>query len=172
MLSTPGGPLGGGGGRIGARLQEQWAVEQRLLERLLAEAAYHTYVTEDMGAAAQAYQAVLQQYPNDGIAANNLAVLYSESGGRFLITAPLTSADWTELLEGVSTEWIEVPESFGEEVSLAGLDFRARTGGSCPAATRSASSTAARPARPLTMGLRPLVSTSTKDRSCSSSGSP
>jgi predicted Zn-dependent protease len=72
------------GGGPGAKEAFTKAYEGRdrltIRERLLAEAAYHTYVTEDMGAAAQAYQAVLQQYPNDGIAANNLAVLYSESG--------------------------------------------------------------------------------------------
>jgi CPA2 family monovalent cation:H+ antiporter-2 len=36
----------------------------------------------------------------------------------------------TELLERVSTEWIEVPESFEGEASLADLEFRARTGAS------------------------------------------
>jgi tetratricopeptide (TPR) repeat protein len=46
----------------------------------LAEAAYHTYVTDDTDAAAQAYQTILEQYPDDGIATNNLAVLYGERG--------------------------------------------------------------------------------------------
>jgi tetratricopeptide (TPR) repeat protein len=48
-------------------------------ERLLAEAAYHTYVTEDLEAAVQAYEGVLAIYPRDGIAVNNLAVLYGET---------------------------------------------------------------------------------------------
>ncbi|MGW8266041.1 MAG: tetratricopeptide repeat protein [Longimicrobiales bacterium] len=47
-------------------------------ERYLAEAAYHTYVTEDLDAAVEAYERVLSVYPSDGIAANNLAVLYGE----------------------------------------------------------------------------------------------
>ncbi len=47
-------------------------------ERLLAEAAYHTYVTEDLDAAVRAYEGVLAMHPADGIAGNNLAVLYGE----------------------------------------------------------------------------------------------
>ena len=51
-------------------------------ERLLAEAAYHSYVTEDMDAAILAYEGVLEKYPTDGIAGNNLAVLYGENGDK------------------------------------------------------------------------------------------
>ncbi len=47
-------------------------------ERLLAEAAYHTYVSEDLDAAVEAYERVLAIHPSDGIAGNNLAVLYGE----------------------------------------------------------------------------------------------
>ena len=42
----------------------------------------------------------------------------------------------TELLERVSTEWLEVPGSFGGEASLADLEFRARTGASILAVDR------------------------------------
>ncbi|MBI4419767.1 MAG: tetratricopeptide repeat protein [Gemmatimonadetes bacterium] len=45
-------------------------------ERFLAEAAYHTYVKEDRDAAMTAYEALLEKYPNDRIALNNLAVAY------------------------------------------------------------------------------------------------
>ncbi|MBT8395663.1 MAG: tetratricopeptide repeat protein, partial [Gemmatimonadetes bacterium] len=38
----------------------------------------HTYVTEDLDAAVAAYEHVLALYPSDGIAGNNLAVLYGE----------------------------------------------------------------------------------------------
>ena len=49
-------------------------------ERLLAEAAYYTYVTKDLDAAVTAYERVLALHPSDGIAGNNLAVLYGEIG--------------------------------------------------------------------------------------------
>lgn len=47
-------------------------------ERLLTEAAYHTYVTEKLDSAIAAYEGVLSVYPGDDIAGNNLAVLYEE----------------------------------------------------------------------------------------------
>jgi len=47
-------------------------------ERLLAEAAYHTYVSEELDSAILSYEGVLAIYPTDGIAGNNLAVLYGE----------------------------------------------------------------------------------------------
>ena len=48
----------------------------------------------------------------------------------------------TELLERVSTEWIEVPVSFEGEASLADLEFRARTGASVLAVDRGGTTSA------------------------------
>ncbi len=45
-------------------------------ERYLAEAAYHSYVREDSLASMTAYQALLEKYPDDRIALNNLANAY------------------------------------------------------------------------------------------------
>jgi CPA2 family monovalent cation:H+ antiporter-2 len=51
--------------------------------------------------------------------------------------AALVLDPWlTELLERVSTEWLEVPGSFAGEASLADLGFRARTGASILAVDR------------------------------------
>jgi CPA2 family monovalent cation:H+ antiporter-2 len=51
--------------------------------------------------------------------------------------AQLAFDPWlTELLERVSTEWLEVPASFEGEASLADLEFRARTGSSILAVDR------------------------------------
>jgi tetratricopeptide (TPR) repeat protein len=49
-------------------------------ERYLTEAAYFTYVEVDQQRAIQAYEAVLEDYPNDRIATNNLAVAYGDMG--------------------------------------------------------------------------------------------
>jgi len=49
-------------------------------ERYLAVAAYHTYVEEDLQRANDEYAALLEKYPNDRIALNNLAVNYSSLG--------------------------------------------------------------------------------------------
>ena len=49
-------------------------------ERYLAEAAYFTNVEDDRPRAMQAYESVLESYPNDRIALNNLAVAYGEMG--------------------------------------------------------------------------------------------
>jgi hypothetical protein len=44
-------------------------------ERLLVEASYHWYAELDPRAAADAYELLLAQYPDDAVAANNLAVM-------------------------------------------------------------------------------------------------
>jgi len=49
-------------------------------ERYLAEAAYHDYVEEDQQAAIAVYRTLLEKYPTDRIALNNLAVAYGEQG--------------------------------------------------------------------------------------------
>ncbi len=49
-------------------------------ERYLTEAVYYTYVTEDLDAANAAYTALLEQYPSDPTALNNLAVNYRSTG--------------------------------------------------------------------------------------------
>ena len=49
-------------------------------ERYLAEAAYFTYVEEDLPRAIDAYTSLLEVYPTDRIALNNLAVNYRRQG--------------------------------------------------------------------------------------------
>ncbi len=49
-------------------------------ERLLARGAYHTAVTQDQDRAMAAYRAVLDRYPLDGTALNNLAVILGDRG--------------------------------------------------------------------------------------------
>jgi tetratricopeptide (TPR) repeat protein/tRNA A-37 threonylcarbamoyl transferase component Bud32 len=49
-------------------------------ERYLAEAAYYNYVMEDRQASNDAYRTLLEKYPTDRIALNNLAVNYTAAG--------------------------------------------------------------------------------------------
>lgn len=49
-------------------------------ERYLAEAAYHDYVEEDQQGAVALYRTLLEKYPTDRIALNNLAVAYGDQG--------------------------------------------------------------------------------------------
>ncbi len=51
-------------------------------ERYLAEAAYHSYVERDNEASIAAYRTLLEKYPTDRIALNNLAVGYGALGRR------------------------------------------------------------------------------------------
>ncbi len=61
-----------------AAFTKAYELRERLTERerFLAEAAYHTYIKEDRDAAMAVYEALLEKYPNDRIALNNLAVAY------------------------------------------------------------------------------------------------
>jgi eukaryotic-like serine/threonine-protein kinase len=49
-------------------------------ERLHASAVYHMDVTGDRRAAIEAYRTLLEEYPQDGDALNNIALLYTEIG--------------------------------------------------------------------------------------------
>ncbi|MDH3458009.1 MAG: serine/threonine-protein kinase, partial [Gemmatimonadota bacterium] len=51
-------------------------------ERYLAEAAYYTYVEEEPQTAIDVYRTLLDKYPTDRIALNNLAVVYTQLGRR------------------------------------------------------------------------------------------
>ena len=67
-----------------ASLTRAYELRDRLTdrERYLAEAAYFTYVEEDDQRSMQAYETVLESYPNDRIALNNLGVAYGGQGNR------------------------------------------------------------------------------------------
>jgi tetratricopeptide (TPR) repeat protein len=70
--------------RARTSLERAFHLRDRLTdrERYLTEAAYFTYVEEDEQRAMQAYETVLESYPNDRIALNNLAVAYGGQGNR------------------------------------------------------------------------------------------
>ncbi|MCZ6856422.1 MAG: protein kinase, partial [Gemmatimonadetes bacterium] len=68
--------------RAVAAFTRAYELQDRLTdrERYLAEAAYYTYVTEDEAAAELAYTTLLDRYPTDPTALNNLAVNYRGRG--------------------------------------------------------------------------------------------
>jgi tetratricopeptide (TPR) repeat protein len=51
-----------------------------LRERYQAEATYHSSVTKDTAKAIAAYRAVLDRYPDDRVAGNNLGLIYRQMG--------------------------------------------------------------------------------------------
>ncbi len=62
--------------RSRAAFTRAWERRDRLTERerYLAEAAYHHYVAGDQQASIDAYRSLLERYPNDGVALNNLGI--------------------------------------------------------------------------------------------------
>jgi tetratricopeptide (TPR) repeat protein len=68
--------------RAQASLTRAFELRDRLTqrERYLADAAYFTYVEEDRQRVIQAYETVLESYPQDRIALNNLAVTFTDMG--------------------------------------------------------------------------------------------
>jgi len=65
-----------------AAFTRAWELRDRLSDResLLAEAAYLAYVEEDEPASSARYVTLLESYPNDRIALNNLAIAYRAFG--------------------------------------------------------------------------------------------
>jgi tetratricopeptide (TPR) repeat protein len=63
-------------------IERAFALRDRLSprERYLTEAQYHVSVSEDEAAAVAAYQEVLDRYPADRIALNNLGLIYRTQG--------------------------------------------------------------------------------------------
>jgi len=70
--------------RARTSLDRAYQLRDRLTdrERYLAEGSYFTYVEDDRQRAMQAYETVLESYPNDRIALNNLGVAYVDQGDR------------------------------------------------------------------------------------------
>jgi tetratricopeptide (TPR) repeat protein len=77
-------------------------------ERYHTVGIYHTYVTNDVDEAVTTYRALLEAYPDDGTALNNLGVNYAETGqselaaemyGRAVAVDPYTAHYYNNLIE-------------------------------------------------------------------------
>lgn len=68
--------------RAQAAFTRAYELRDRLTERerYLAEAAYYSYVADDKDASTDAYVSLLERYPTDRIALNNLAINYRSAG--------------------------------------------------------------------------------------------
>jgi eukaryotic-like serine/threonine-protein kinase len=96
-----------------AAITRAWELRDRLpdRERLYAIGTYHSSVTGDDAAAADAYRAVLDRHPDDAVAINNLAVSLNRLG-RYQETATalldavrrpqVSSSEFTNLLTALS----------------------------------------------------------------------
>jgi len=94
--------------RADTPLTRAYELRERLTEheRYLATAAYQTYVNDDRQSAIEAYQTLLEKYPDDPIASNNLAFTYSGIGRwaeaeailqRQMETGPTVAVHYTNL---------------------------------------------------------------------------
>jgi CPA2 family monovalent cation:H+ antiporter-2 len=106
----------------------------------LARAGATRVVVEELESTLELVGAMLRQFgvPEESIA--RFAAELREEGYEFL-RAPDTIIDpWlADLLEGIASEWVEVPASFAREATLAELAVRERTGASVVAVQRGGS---------------------------------
>jgi tetratricopeptide (TPR) repeat protein len=75
---------GGDTTKVQSSARRAYALRDKLSarERYMVDAAYHTYVAHDTAKTVAAYRALLDLYPDDRTATNNLALIYSEQGKR------------------------------------------------------------------------------------------
>lgn len=94
-----------------AAFERAYALRDRLgdRERYHTEGIYHQFVTEDLDRAAAAYRSLLEQYPEDTWALNNLSIVLSEQGDedraeelllRAIATGQAGVSEYTNLIEG------------------------------------------------------------------------
>ncbi|TMA29987.1 MAG: hypothetical protein E6J87_19135, partial [Deltaproteobacteria bacterium] len=106
----------------------------------LARAGATRVVVEELESTLELVGAMLRQFgvPEESVA--RFAAELREEGYEFL-RAPDTIIDpWlADLLEGIASEWVEVPASFAREATLAELAVRERTGASVVAVQRGGS---------------------------------
>jgi len=105
----------------------------------LAQAGATTVVVEELESTLELVGAMLRQFgvPEESVA--RFAAELREEGYVFL-RAPETILDpWlADLLEGIASEWVEVPDTFAREATLAELAVREKTGASVVAVQRGA----------------------------------
>ncbi len=108
-----------GSPRAKAAFQRAYALRERLStrERYLTEAAYFEVVKNDIAKTIAAYRSVLDQYPGDDIAGNNLGILYSGQGR---LSEAL--AVWRQAVRSGTRNTITYGNAIDAAIALEGLD--------------------------------------------------
>jgi CPA2 family monovalent cation:H+ antiporter-2 len=107
---------------------------------LLAQAGATRVVVEELESTLELVTAMLTQFgvPDESVA--RFTAELREEGYEFLRTPETILDPWlADLLEGIAAEWVEVPESFRREATLADLAVREKTGASVVAVQRGGS---------------------------------
>src|SRR6266436_2800758 len=120
VLSNSGGPQS----RIAAAATQAFRHRDRLtpFERDLAEAYYYTSVDYDPAKTEAAYRAALDQQPENGVALNNLALLFNERR-RFAEAESLTTLGLTV----APTQWALYINAMQAQIARGKFDDAART---------------------------------------------
>ena len=108
----------------------------------LEHAGANKVVVDEFESTLELVGAMLQRFgvPADSI--TRFATELRDEGYVFLRTPETILDPWlADLLEGVATEWVEVPDDFAGEPSLADLDVRRQTGASVVAVERRGTAT-------------------------------
>jgi CPA2 family monovalent cation:H+ antiporter-2 len=106
----------------------------------LARAGASRVVVEELESTLELVGAMLRQFavPEESIA--RFAAELREEGYEFLRASDTILDPWlADLLEGIASEWVEVPAAFAREATLAELAVRERTGASVVAVQRGVS---------------------------------
>jgi CPA2 family monovalent cation:H+ antiporter-2 len=106
----------------------------------LAQAGATRVVVEELESTLELVGATLRHFgvPEDSIA--RFAAELREEGYVFMRTPETILDPWLgDLLEGIASEWVEVPAVFAREATLAELGVREKTGASIVAVQRAGS---------------------------------
>ena len=110
---------GGDTAKIRAAAQRAFALRDRLSvrERYMVDANYHNAVTKDTAKTIAAYDALLDLYPDDRAATNNLGIIYRAQGKR----NEARELYWRAITNGTAAS-VTFSNAIPLEVELRGLD--------------------------------------------------
>jgi len=109
----------------------------------LLGAGANRVVVEELESTLALVGALLEQFGVPADAIGRFTAELRDEGYEFLRTTETILDPWfADLLEGVASEWVEVPDGVGGDVTLGRLEVRQRTGASVVAVEREGATTA------------------------------